>query len=239
VLGLFAVVRSAPPRDGNESVRRRPRCSCRLRPSGWAPARSVEWNVRRGGVGGQAGGPTAAEGLASVRCCAVADSLPATNPGLVDLISGVLAENGPMAQDQLAAVLAGRGVDLGDVPDEALDEALSDGDGLVAMLADDRWASLPALLAGRVFTHRMTGPEVEHDILQVNPDLEPVAMLTECEQYQRLADSAPGGLVVAQPGKLEVGADPGQQVVRGKWLGQVVVCASGEAFGDGLFSGAG
>ncbi len=86
----------------------------------------------------------------------MADSLPATNPGLVDLISGVLAENGPMAQDQLAAVLAGRGVDLGDVPDEALDEALSNGDGLVAVLADDRWASLPALLAGRVFTHRVT-----------------------------------------------------------------------------------
>ena len=47
------------------------------------------------------------------------------SPGLVDLISGVLAEHGPMTEDQLAAVLSGRGVDLGDTPDEMLDEALA------------------------------------------------------------------------------------------------------------------
>jgi hypothetical protein len=29
---------------------------------------------------------------------------------------------------------------------------LDDGDGLVTVLADEWWASLPALLAGRVFT---------------------------------------------------------------------------------------
>ncbi|MGH3984539.1 MAG: hypothetical protein ACRDST_18090, partial [Pseudonocardiaceae bacterium] len=119
------------------------------------------------------------------------DLLPAMSPGLVDVISGVLAENGPMTDDQLAAVLAGRGVDLGDAPDEALDEALGDGDGLVTVLADERWASLPALLAGRVFTHRVTGTEVEHDILEVNPDLEPLDMLTEREEHQRLADGSP------------------------------------------------
>jgi SEC-C motif len=107
------------------------------------------------------------------------------------VIAGVLAENGPMTEDQLAAVLAGRGVDLGDAPGEALDEALDDGDDLVRVLADERWASLPALLAGRVFTHRVSGPELEHDILVMNPDLEPVAMLTEREEYQRLADGSP------------------------------------------------
>ncbi len=119
------------------------------------------------------------------------DSLPATGPGLIDVIAGILAENGPMAQAQLAAALADRGVELGEDPGEALDEAMDDGDGRVTMLADERWASLPALLAGRVFTHRLTGPEVEHDMLQVTPDLEPVAMLTEREEYQRLADGSP------------------------------------------------
>ncbi len=104
------------------------------------------------------------------------------------MIIGVLAENGPMTEDQLAAALAGREVDLGDDPGEAVEEALYDGDGLVA---DERWALLPALLAGRVFTHRLTGPEVEHDILQVNPDLVPVDMLTEREEYQRLVDGSP------------------------------------------------
>lgn len=124
------------------------------------------------------------------------------------MISGVLAENGPMTEDQLATVLAGRGVDLGDALDEALDEALGDGDGLVTVLADERWASLPALLAGRVFTHRVTGPEVEHDVLEVNPDLEPVAMLTEREEYQRLADGSPL-LTVLMPFDADILAERG------------------------------
>ncbi|MGH3778417.1 MAG: SEC-C domain-containing protein [Pseudonocardiaceae bacterium] len=121
----------------------------------------------------------------------MADSLPATSPGLIDVIAGMLAENGPMTEDQLAAALAGRGVDLGDDPGAALDEALDDGDGLVTALADERWASLPALLSGRVFTHRVTGPEIEHDILDVNSDLQPFDMLTEREEYQRLTDGSP------------------------------------------------
>jgi tetratricopeptide (TPR) repeat protein len=102
----------------------------------------------------------------------------------------MLAENGPMTEDQLTDALAGHGVDLGDDPDEALAEALDDADSLLVVLADERWASLPALLAGRVFTHRLTGPEVEHDILEMNPDLEPIPALTEREEYRRLADDS-------------------------------------------------
>jgi tetratricopeptide (TPR) repeat protein len=87
----------------------------------------------------------------------------------------------------------GSGWGFGDVTlgADALVEALGDGDGLMTVLADDRWALLPALLAGRVFTHRLTGPEVEHDILDSNPDLDPVGMLTEYAEYQRLADGSP------------------------------------------------
>src|SRR5262245_16702374 len=107
----------------------------------------------------------------------MADSLPVTPPELVDVITGMLAENGPMTEAELAAALADRGVDLGDEPDEALDEALEDSDDLVMMLADERWALLPALLAGRIFAHQLVAHEVEHDILEMNPDLEPVAML--------------------------------------------------------------
>ena len=121
----------------------------------------------------------------------MADSLPTTGPELVDVIAGVLAENGPMTDDQLAAALAAHGVDLGDAPGEALDEALDDGDGLVTVLADERWVSLPALLAGRVFTHQVTGPEVEHDVLVMSSDLKPLDMLTEYAEYQRLADGSP------------------------------------------------
>lgn len=126
-----------------------------------------------------------------VPCSAVADSFSSTGSALVDVIADVLAENGPMTQERLVAVLNDRGVGLGADADEALLEALDDADGLVTVLADDRWASLPALLAGRVFTHRLTGPEVEHDLLDSNPDLEPVEMLTEYAAYQQLADGSP------------------------------------------------
>ncbi|MGH3785178.1 MAG: hypothetical protein ACRDRG_01180, partial [Pseudonocardiaceae bacterium] len=175
------------------------------------------------------------------------DSLPATSPGLVDVIAGMLAEHGPMTENQITAALAGRGVDLGDDPGEALDEALDDGDGLVTVLADERWASLPALLAGRVFTHRVTGPEVEHDILDVNPDLQPFDMLTERVEYQQLADGSPvvgvlmpfdADTLTARGIPLDMVSDHGALLLpsgylRGKGLGEGDVLALGLA-GDGL-----
>ncbi|MGH3478393.1 MAG: SEC-C metal-binding domain-containing protein, partial [Nocardioidaceae bacterium] len=129
----------------------------------------------------------------------------------------------------------------------ALDEALEDGDGLVTVLADERWASLPALLTGRVFTHRMTGPEIEHDILDVNPDLQPFDMLTEHEEYQRLADGSPVVAVLmpfdaetltGRDIPLDVVGDHGALLLppgylQGKGLGEGDVIALGLA-GDGL-----
>jgi hypothetical protein len=109
---------------------------------------------------------------------------------LVDVVAGVLAEHGPMTEERLVSVLAERGVALGDDVDETLAEVLDDGDGLVTVLVDERWAWLPALLAGRMFTHRLTGPEIEHDFLDAGPDLDPVSTLTDHEGYQRLADGS-------------------------------------------------
>jgi hypothetical protein len=62
---------------------------------------------------------------------------------------------------------------------------------IAGVLTDERSASLPDLLAGQVFTHRVSGPELEHDILIMNSDLTLVDRLTEREDYQRLADGAP------------------------------------------------
>lgn len=122
---------------------------------------------------------------------AVADSSLTMTSDLVDLVAGVLAEYGPMAEERLVSVLAERGIAFEDV-DEVLAEVLDDGDGLVTVLVDDRWASLPALLAGRMFTHRLTGPEVEYDFLDAGPDLVPVATLTDHEGCQRLVpDGSP------------------------------------------------
>lgn len=112
-------------------------------------------------------------------------------PSLGDVIAGVLTKDGPMTEDQLVAALHNGGVDLGVDPEDVLGEALDDSDGLLVQLDDERWASLPALLAGRVLTHRLTGPEVEHDILDPTLDFIVIDMLVERPEYQRLTDGSP------------------------------------------------
>jgi tetratricopeptide (TPR) repeat protein len=111
---------------------------------------------------------------------------------LVDATSRILAELGPMTEEQLAAALADRGADLDDDDVlDAMDEVLDASDGLLGVLEDGRWVSLPALLTGRVFTHRVTGPELKHDLLSVKPDLGPVLDLAGSEAYHRLIDGTP------------------------------------------------
>lgn len=58
-------------------------------------------------------------------------------------------------------------------------------------IGDDRTASLPALLLGRAFTHRVSELEVELGFLSIYPDLKPISLLTEDETYQRLVDGTP------------------------------------------------
>jgi tetratricopeptide (TPR) repeat protein len=121
----------------------------------------------------------------------VADtSLTADSP-FVDVIAALLAERGPLAEEQLVSALRAGGVALDDVAEEALLEALDDGEGLLTVLADGRWASVPALLAGRVFTHRLTAPEVEHDFLESEPDLTLADALVQRAGHQRLVDGSP------------------------------------------------
>jgi hypothetical protein len=120
----------------------------------------------------------------------------AAGPDVVGLVADVLAENGPLTEEQLLAALVSRGVVLGGDPGEELDEALDHGDGLVVSLADGRWAWLPALLAGRVFTHRLGADEVAHDLLRMCPDLEPLSVLLEYEDYQILSDGAPVAMLL-------------------------------------------
>lgn len=118
------------------------------------------------------------------------DPVDEAGAGVVSVVAAVLTENGPLSEDELVAAVAARGVVLGVDLGEELDEALDRGDGSVVSLADGRWAWLPALLTGRVFTHRLTVAEVEHDVLTLCPDFEPLSVLVEREDCQRLADGA-------------------------------------------------
>ncbi|MFN2537644.1 MAG: hypothetical protein ABR549_05765 [Mycobacteriales bacterium] len=62
--------------------------------------------------------------------------------------------------------------------------------GLVLPFTDDRHVSVPALLAGRVFTHRLTATEVDRGFLSTPPDLEALSMLTDSEDGCRLVDGS-------------------------------------------------
>lgn len=107
-------------------------------------------------------------------------------------VERLLTDRGPMTQEQLQSALPAADVDLGLEPNETLtDVLLSDDVPLLLRLVDDRYVLLPALLDGRVFTHRVNATETEHDFVIVAPDLHPIAILTESSAYQRLTDGAP------------------------------------------------
>ena len=115
-----------------------------------------------------------------------------TQPQLVVAVQRVLSEHGPLHEGELLAVLAGDGLDLGAEPDERLADLLETDDvGLVIPLASGRLAFLPALLDGRVFTHRLSDQEIVNDLLDVVPDLEPLSLLTDDERWCLLADGSP------------------------------------------------
>lgn len=115
----------------------------------------------------------------------------ASGEDLIATIRGLLARVGPCTSGDLIDALRADGVVLPPDPEAVLEDLLDGDDDLFLMLADERWAWLPALLDGRVFTHRLTAPEVRHDVLRWHQDLEPLWMLTEGSEQQRLSDGAP------------------------------------------------
>ncbi len=103
----------------------------------------------------------------------------------------VLSARGAMAEEDLLGVLLADGVDLGADPEDMLVDVLDQAGELVMALADERWAWIPALLDGRIFTHRLSPAEADHDMIEFGPDLAPLSMLTESQTYRRLTDGSP------------------------------------------------
>ena len=119
--------------------------------------------------------------------CAVANGLDA-----IAMVSRLLVDHGPLDATEIVARLRADGVaDPETVSREGLNEMVSP----VGQLVDDRWVWLPALLASRVFTHRLTADELTHDLLTVDPDLGAIAELCHWEQFQVFADGSPASLV--------------------------------------------
>ncbi len=114
-----------------------------------------------------------------------------SDEGITAAVRRVLSALGPMGEDELLGVLKAQGVDLGPDSEVVLAEVLDQDSEPFMPLVDRRWAWLPGLLEGRIFTHRLTEVEAAHDIIGSDPDLAPVAMLTEYQTYQRLCDGSP------------------------------------------------
>ncbi|BBY28162.1 SEC-C metal-binding domain-containing protein [Mycolicibacterium sediminis] len=102
-----------------------------------------------------------------------------------DLVSRLLITHGPLATDEIVSRLRADGVA---VPAPVVQVEMF---APVGELVDGRWAWLPAVLAGRVFTHRLTAEELTHDLLTVSPDLDAITRLCEYPQYEALADGTP------------------------------------------------
>lgn len=111
-------------------------------------------------------------------------------------IARLLAERGALTEEEIVESLKAAGVrmdpEFDDAPEAWVEEALADGDAhLVHFLMDERMAHLPTLLTGHRFTHRLTKDEVAFDMLELLPDLAPLIMLTERDEYHFLADGQP------------------------------------------------
>lgn len=109
-------------------------------------------------------------------------------------LARILAEHGPLHEDDIARRLRDTGVAD---PDTLLDDVLDETECPARQLVDDRWVWLPTVLAGRVFTHRLGADEAAHDILTVTPNLDPITALCEHEQYGWFADGPAARVVLA------------------------------------------
>jgi tetratricopeptide (TPR) repeat protein len=126
-------------------------------------------------------------GLGNVRVM----TMPATLAEVAAAVLEVLADGRARTVPELRSDLQRQRVDLGSTPERAITELL-DGDdlGLVLPLGDGRYVDVPALLTGRVFTHRLTAAEVAAGFLSTTPDLEALSMLTEEDEYRHLLDGS-------------------------------------------------
>ena len=112
----------------------------------------------------------------------------------ISTLAEILTQHGPLHKDEIAQHLRDRGMDD---PESALQWNVLEMHCPARQLVDDRWVWLPTVLAGRVFTHRVSADESAHDVLTVTPDLDPITALCEHEQYQRLADGSTARVVLA------------------------------------------
>jgi tetratricopeptide (TPR) repeat protein len=109
------------------------------------------------------------------------------------VLERILTEYGPLDRNDIAERLHDTGVAD---PDAVANAVIDEMHYPTRQLVDDRWIWLSAVLAGRVFTHRLGRDEAAHDLLTVTPNLGPITALCEYEEYRRLTDGSEAQVVL-------------------------------------------
>jgi tetratricopeptide (TPR) repeat protein len=135
---------------------------------------------------------------------------------LVERAHQVLAQRGPLEADQLAGLLS----EEFDLTDDEVTEILNDAPSLV-QLAGQRLGLARALLAGAVFTHRVSEVEANQAVLAFTPDLFPLASLVNDRHLLRLSGGGLAELFDAETLEETEFPDGIDQVLGGPegWLG--------------------
>ncbi|MCB0932921.1 MAG: SEC-C domain-containing protein, partial [Mycobacterium sp.] len=136
---------------------------------------------------------------------------------LVAAAQEILLQRGPMDEDDLLDALEAAGADLDPAFERPLSDVLDDHREPVHVLADGRLAWIPSVLAGRIFTHRLTAAEADHDVIPWSADLAALSLLIDGEGFDQLADGSPISEAFAELGEDLRGApesvDPGGGVL--------------------------
>ncbi|MDX1874533.1 SEC-C domain-containing protein [Mycolicibacterium sp. 120266] len=129
-------------------------------------------------------------------------------------LSTMLAETGPLSDDQIAERLRAAGVAN---PEDVINTALHQMNCPAGQLPDERWIWVPTVVRGRIFTHRVTAEELVHDIVTVTPDLAPLGNLCEHEPHNRFLDGTPATIALLDfdDDLLEVRGIPDEAVPEG------------------------
>ncbi|MEB3062612.1 SEC-C domain-containing protein [[Mycobacterium] zoologicum] len=141
-------------------------------------------------------------------------------------LSRILTAHGPLHEDAIAEYLRESGVAD---PARALRRLHLEIDIPAGQLPDGRWLWLPAVLAGRVFTRRVTESEVDGDVLTITPDLAPIAVLCDSAPYQRLADGSAVHYVMQDDDRGVLALTPGTFEALGVESGDLIGLRLGDA----------
>ena len=144
--------------------------------------------------------------------------MPTSSPEeLLAAARDVLIAHGPLDEDELRRELLAEGLTLDD-DEDWFEEFVLETDPPIMPIGDERWVWLPALMAGRILTHRLSQVEARHDVLATTEDLLPLEPMIGEPPFDRFTDGAPADVVYSSDREVRDRGIEGGAVVGGAIL---------------------